>query len=355
MEPEFAPVYFYIPQDQLSGHLPESPDQYWPWRTRHTRRERFLGKFDWTLQTYLHLKRAGFSCELTTGSPSSGILVAHKDFLDDFPRPGPATFLVCLKSDRPPHTSAQMHVVQNPCDKVHLYRAQYADSYFIPHWIQPLLQGRDPRRKDRFETAGYVGCDIELSPEFKTPAWSRRVQTLGMGWEMITDAEQWAKYDQLDVVVAVRRCHAKGDAFHHKPATKLYNAWHAGVPAILGNESAYLAEKKSDLDYIAADSPDDVFDALKRLHQDVDLRRRMTENGKQRAVETRPEALCRQWVRLFTEVVPPHYHRWCRSGLSRRGYLARCAIGRRLSRTKSLLAGMKRAVAALPLGKAIGS
>ena len=35
-----------------------------------------------------------------------------------------------------------------------------------------------------------------------------------------------------------------------KPPSKLFNSWLAGVPAVLGHESAYRAERRSDLDYI---------------------------------------------------------------------------------------------------------
>jgi hypothetical protein len=39
-------------------------------------------------------------------------------------------------------------------------------------------------------------------------------------------------------------------------AIKLYNCWHAGVPAVLGAESAFRANRRSDLDYLEVQSLD---------------------------------------------------------------------------------------------------
>jgi hypothetical protein len=112
------------------------------------------------------------------------------------------------------------------------------------------------------------------------------------------------------VVLAVRRFQGVDD-FAWKPATKLYNAWHAGVPAVLGRESAYRAEWKSELDYWEVDTVEEALDALKKLRDDVALRRAMVENGKQRSQETEPQVLAQQWMQFLTEVAVPAYHTWC--------------------------------------------
>lgn len=53
--------------------------------------------------------------------------------------------------------------------------------------------------------------------------------------------------------------------YYDKPALKLFNARHAGVPAILDAESAYRAERMSELDYIEVMSVDGTLLALKLL------------------------------------------------------------------------------------------
>lgn len=63
---------------------------------------------------------------------------------------------------------------------------------------------------------------------------------LGLKWKVIPK-EGWHDYREIDVVVALR---PKSTKKHFcKPATRLYNAWIAGVPAILPNESAYFFER----------------------------------------------------------------------------------------------------------------
>lgn len=97
----------------------------------------------------------------------------------------------------------------------------------------------------------------------------------------------------------------------HKPNSKLYNAWHAGVPAILGHESAYQAERRSELDYIEVTSLCEVVSALKRLRDDKELRKAMVENGRIRAEETNYTNLTARWHDLIAKTVVPAYERWC--------------------------------------------
>jgi hypothetical protein len=327
-----APIYFYIPESQLQGPLPEHASDYWQWRISKSRGHMFLGKFDWTLQTYLYLKEDGFPCELAKTQPSEGIVVSHKDFLNDIQRPTKSTLLVCLKSDRQPHRYAQAHIVQNPEDTVHSIQEQLVKSFFVPHWVQPLLVPRNMERGDRFENIGYVGSAIELDSLFQKQSWRDTLKAMGLDWIMATTSDGWSDYSALDALVAIRKCNSPGEDFHFKPATKLYNAWHAGIPAILGVESAYRAERKSEHDYLEASSPDEVIRALKRLRDDSELRKQMVRNGRMRALETRPENIVKIWEDFLTHVATPAYHRWCGSGWVRSRYFSLCHIRRGTSR-----------------------
>ena len=51
-----------------------------------------------------------------------------------------------------------------------------------------------------------------------------------------------------------------------KPASKLVNAWHAGVPALLGPEPAYQALRMQ-FDYIEIRSPEDAIREVIRLKE----------------------------------------------------------------------------------------
>jgi hypothetical protein len=101
----------------------------------------------------------------------------------------------------------------------------------------------------------------------------------------------------VDVVVSLR-----SDLSHqypHKPASKLINAWLAGVPAILGPEVAYQELRESDLDYIEACSLDDVIDGVKRLKEDDGLYDDMVQNGKARAEAFTIESIVDRWAELL--------------------------------------------------------
>lgn len=270
----------------------------------------------WTLQTYLRLKAIGFPCELVRKLPEKGIVLAHRDCLFDELQPRSKVLLICLQADREhPHPYAQLHVVQNPT-----HTRLIRNSFFIPLWIQPGLIPRDATRGDRFETVAFFGAPENLAPELQAPAWRKQVAAFGLNWQ-VRSRDRWHDYSDVDAVIAVRDF--EKSAFPIKPATKLFNAWHAGVPAILGRESAFRSECRSQLDYLEATSPEEVVSALQRLRDDQELRRAMVANGQQRAEETHPDRLVEVWSSFLTQVAVPAYERWCRtSRLERLSFLS---------------------------------
>lgn len=277
--------------------MPERPNIYW---------EEFgRGIYCWTLQTYLHLKASGFPCQLVGSLPNEGIVLAHRDSFPYSLRPGAKVLMVCMKADQNPHPYAQLHLVQNP-QEVLLLR----DSYHIPLWPQPGLIPRDPARGDRFETIAYFGLTFNMAKEFKDPSWQKQLEALGLHWQVVR-RDRWYDYSDVDAVIAVRSFSRQD--YTWKPATKLYNAWHAGVPAFVGGDSAFRAEYKSELDYIEVNSVDELIVALKCLRDDPARRQAMAENGRVRAMETKPEQLVARWSNFLTEVAVPTYEQWCKA------------------------------------------
>jgi hypothetical protein len=332
---KLPPTFFFVPENVAGEPFPDCTADYWDWRVSLTKQRTFLGSFDWTLQTYLRLKDINFPCRLTRTPPDEGILIAHKDFLDSIPRPGPGVLLICLKADRIPHTYAQLHVVQNPEDCVEKAQKELGKSTFVPHWIQSFLIPRDPARQSRFENIGYIGSNLELAQEFQTERWKRELNARGFQWTMKTTSEQWHDYHDIDALVAVRKCNGKSYEFNHKPATKLYNAWHTEVPAILGTESAYQAERMSEWDYIEANTPEDVLHALIRLRDDPRFRNQMVQNGKLCAEKRTNEQILKDWGYFLTDVVPPIYGQWRRySEWDRRVYFFLCRASKKMDKLK---------------------
>lgn len=309
MTDRLPPIYFYIPQQQWPvGNMPQNPDEYWQWMSAWGSRYG-RGKYDWTLQTYLHLKADNFPCELIGTMPESGIVVAHREFLPDNVKPSPSLLLICIKADKDAHPYAQMHIVQNPEDEI-LQRPVLWVSSYMPHWPQPGLIKRDPNRGLRFENLAFYGVTGTLAPELQEPLWEQQLSALGLHWDIV-DSSRWHDYSETDVIIAVRSF--DGETYTSKPPSKLYNAWHAGIPAILGCESAYRKERQSELDYIEVASLNETIAALKRLRDDDNLRLAMVENGRIRATETGRISMTAKWRNFFTDVATPVYYRWCKA------------------------------------------
>ena len=331
MADSLPPIYFYIPEsDWPLGGIPEEANTYW---------QEFgggitAGVYAWTVQTYQYLKADGLNCELVGTMPAEGIVLAHRRSLPDDWQPGSKLLLVCLKAERKQHPYAQIHVVGNPQDllpKTMLPGDRYfypGERYYIQHWPQPGLIAREPARGDRFEKAAFFGEARNLAPELRTPSWLEQLNELGLHWDLVDRdrRSRWNDFSDVDVIVAVRNFESQIE-YSWKPALKLYNAWHAGIPAIIGRESASRLERKSELDYIEVTSLNEVISALKKLRDDKEFRQAMIENGRVRAEETKPAKLVAQWRNMLTKTAIPAYERWCSaSNWTRQSFLQRRSL-----------------------------
>ncbi|NEP02243.1 MAG: glycosyltransferase family 1 protein [Symploca sp. SIO2E9] len=308
------PIYFYIPQRYWPDDIPASADENW--------KGFGLGINAWTLQTYLRLKADGFPCQLTNELPTEGIVLIHRNSLrahkTNF-QPRPNLLLICLKAELNPYPYAQLHIVQNP-----LETKTFKNSYFLPHWPQPALIPRNLARGDRFENIAFFGHQANLLPELMEPSWQEQLKAMNLHWRPIVNRNRWDDYSnidnrwndysEVDAVVAVRSFSRRelylSQNYISKPATKLYNAWLAGVPAILGGESAYRTQRQSELDYVEVASPAEILSALKRLRDDLAWRLAMVKNGQARAQEIHPSKITALWRNFLEEVAIPNYHRW---------------------------------------------
>ncbi|MFB2835785.1 hypothetical protein [Floridanema evergladense] len=322
MTDKLPPIYFYIPQNQWSAKdIPESADTYL------LDRKLTDGVYAWTLQTYLRLKNDGFPCQLVGTVPTEGIVFAHQSSLPANLQPRPKLLIVCLQADKEMHPYAQLHVVPTPQAEKFNRQGELWNSYYLPHWPQPGLIPRDRTRGDKFENVAYFGLERNLAPELRESSWEEELKALGLRWDRVT-RDRWHDFSQVDAIVAVRSFQ-----FHpeNKPPQKLYNSWYAGVPAILGCESAFQAERKSELDYLEVSSFPELISALKRLRDDKELRYAMMENARFRAEEIRPEASVLKWRDLITNKIVPAYESWCKTS----NFTQKISLIRRYSKFKS--------------------
>jgi hypothetical protein len=248
--------------------------------------------------------------------------------------PGRRRLLINLAADIGLYPWANLQVVQNPT-LVFWQR----NCHYLPLWPQPGLKSRIP--SGRFKNISFLGAPSQFASEFGKEEWNSRVNSLGLIWIpriesfQYNDSEKyrmndssWTDLTEIDAVVAVRRF-TKYPAFDHKPPSKLVNCWLAGIPAILGAESAYRALYRSELDYIEVHSPEEVLAALVRLRDNPRLREAMIANGARRSKEVCNDAIMQRWIQFLEGVAIPSYHCWvAMSAMAQKMWLAenRCSM-----------------------------
>lgn len=273
------------------------------------------GKYSWTLQTYLQLQHAGVACSICNHFPKHGIVISHRDFLPSMLRPRNDVFLICIKPDRKAHSWAHFYVAQNDSDRF-LTSKQGRGRYIVmPFWPQPGLL---PRLDDRGTTClnvSYFGRLHNLANELLVDNWKKQLESLGFAWSIVSK-KHWHDYRTADVTLAVRSFAARVDHRDHvddsdvKPPSKLINSWIAGVPAIVGRDTAFQSIRRSRLDYIEVTSTLDVVDALRELRANHSLYGDMVANGRERAAEYSAPAVCDRWLALLHGSVAVEYENW---------------------------------------------
>ena len=295
-------VTFYLDDSEVGALRGLDPDRDW--------RELQRGERAWVLQTYLHLARAGYPVRLASRLPESGVVVFHAKERRALPlrrrsRGRSGLVFVAVRGDVRQAAGADFEVVQNR------QSADGAGSFFVPHWPQPGLLPRDPSRGTRLARIAYKGFDRNLHPWFRTAGWRDFLASHGIEWVIDSvpfaeggtgEALEWPDFRSVDAVLAVRP--AACPRRDSKPATKLYNAWLAGVPALLSPDVAFRELRRSPLDYLEAAGPAEAKSGVRRLLAEPDLYRRMVANGRARAAEFSAGAVLARWLELLEEILP---------------------------------------------------
>lgn len=258
----------------------------------------------WIVQPWRALARRGHAVRVSSTLPDEGIIVAVRSDLAWHLRPTPRQLFVCARSDAGPHPWAQLELVQNPA-QAHPAR----ERVFVPHWPQPGLRDRDPARGERFERVAFLGDQANLAPELVSPDWARALAREGLAWSIRQKGrDDLGDYRDLDAVIAIRDF--AGVPHDRKPASKLVNAWLAGVPAIVGPESAFLAAGRPGDDLLVARDLASTLTALRRLRDDPALRARLVENGRRRATAFDEDSVVAAWEEVLYERAPQMLADW---------------------------------------------
>lgn len=278
------------------------------------------GEFAHIAQAFLWCSSKLSNCRLTDSIPEEGVIICHRRSFPAAFKPSKNQFVVYCKGDWDVHYYAQMHIVQNPNDLLSLPEEHW-QRHHLPHFPQPGLLPRRIDRGEIFENVAFVGDLDALSPELQSDCFRHDLRQLGLNW-LVHEHGRWHDYRDVDAVVAVRDLRGVS-TYDYKPATKLCNAWLAGVPALLGRESAFQALRVTPLDYLEATTYDEVLDALATLKADSSLRLKMQQNGSARALNYTAEAVSNAWMSLITDVLPGQFQAWCGLSQADRSYFLR--------------------------------
>lgn len=261
------------------------------------------GEDYWIALTHARLRAAGAAVQLDNRVPEHGIAVFYagdKRAVRAALRRGSRALCVAVRSDRHPVGFADVEVVQNAAS------ADGVRAFHVPHWIQPGLVARDPARGSAVRTVLFPGTPQNLDDGFRAQRWQAFLAARGLdfrGHDTATCGVAWHDLGEVDVLLAIRP--ARLGVVANKPAWKLFNAWHAGVPAILGPELGYRELRRSPLDYLEAADVDAAMAALERLRDEPALYRAMVEHGRSRAVDFGDPATCARWQALIDDVLRP--------------------------------------------------
>lgn len=261
--------------------------------------QRFVGgRNSWIAQSYVRLGPAlrdrGFEVGLSDHFVPGAICIAHRDDANRFTGRAADAFLVIVRADRAPVHACDLAIVQNGLDAASHER-------FIPLWPQPGLLPRDASRGSAIRTLAYHGRLGSAPAWFGSKSFLRDLAARGVAFE--AHATGWENYRDVDLALAARDESPR--VLATKPATKLYNAWHAGVPLLAMPEPAYLEQRRSPMDFIEVRGPGDVLRAVDSLRRDRLLYRALVANGFERAAEFGVQRTRERWLALIErEVVP---------------------------------------------------
>jgi hypothetical protein len=260
---------------------------------------RFVGgRNSWIAQGYLRLREPlsarRISVHVADRTVPGSLCIVHRDDANGFAGEACRSFLVVIRADRAPVAACDFAIAQNGLNLASCER-------FVPLWPQPGIRPRRPERASRIRRIVYQGRTGSVPKWFLSRNFLSALASRGLLFEVRDRG--WDDYRDADVVIAARQ-----DArivLESKPATKIYNAWHARVPMLASPEPAYRELRRSRLDFLEVADSGDALAALDRLRDSPALYQAMVANGAERAVEFSVEAIRARWLALFDrEIIP---------------------------------------------------
>lgn len=205
-------------------------------------------------------------------------------------------FIVGIRADYRPFPYGQLEVVQN---QLHAG----GRCIYMPHLPQP---GLIPRKAGRtcVENIGFSGRPQNFVDADRL---SRHLKRMGFKYVFKGEGE-WHDMSEIDILLGIRSFSKK--TYDSKPATKLVNAWLAGIPFIGGFDSAYEQVGEPGKNYLKASTLEELLDAIGKLKHDPQLYKQMVDEGRAAARPYTADKITEYWKQFLTEQVAPAYRAW---------------------------------------------
>lgn len=247
----------------------------------------------WVVLTGLLLKKySKLSIKFVDKGISGKICVYHYD--NALIRNGVhESYSVVIRADRPPINLSDISIEQNPIIK------NTKNVKYIPLWPQPGIIPRDKSRCAVVKKVAYVGNDQYVPEYIKDNQLQNYLRSIGIDFSYMVKGN-WINYKEVDVLLAVREI--PESVLLTKPASKLVNAWIAGVPIVLGREPAYRALRHSEFDYLEANNSEEVFSSIQKLSTDSQFYCEILKNSEFRRTEYSVEKIVKLWVDFFESI-----------------------------------------------------
>jgi len=264
----------------------------------------------WIILTYLYLKQRNIDVSIADRFiPGEICVVSSPDLaIRDLTF---NSFVVGCRSDSFDPPLCDVAIVQNKAN------LESATDILIPHWTQPGLIPRLKERGNTIKNIAYKGDEVNLYEPFCSAEFQQELEKLGVILKINgrprNEPVMWHDYRTDDLVLAVRDL-TERDALA-KPASKLVNAWTAGVPAMLGPEPAFRDLVQSELDYIEVKTPRAALEAIQQLKGQPERYQQMILNGLRRAEKFTVDNIAEQWYQALAGSIANQYKQWRRKTL----------------------------------------
>lgn len=252
----------------------------------------------WIVQTYLYLKRTMNNVVHSDCLIEDAINIVHCDEMINLKKTH-LYFIVTIIADKKNFMPGNVSIVQNNNQiKTKTYK-------WVMHWPQANLIKSNRGSETKELNIGFLGVEknsINIRDYISDSKYFEKINLFFKG------PGEWHDYSNLDVVVAIRNF-SKSES-NEKPATKLLNAWKAGVLFIGGNDSAYDQIGKAGLNYIKIDNHKELVASIEEIIENKLIKQEYILQGLEASTKYEHKYIIKQWEEILNIFCVQEYSKW---------------------------------------------